>query len=288
MEESIREFVASLDVRSYVPAAVEWSTNILLAVLILIAGYWIAGRIAGLITRTGSRYEQLDSTLFTFLGSIARYLVLAFTFIAVLNRFGVETTSIVALLGAAGLAIGLALQGAMTNLAAGVMLLVFRPYKVGEFAEVAGVFGKVTDINLFTTDLQTFDNQHIIMPNGKIWGEKIVNHSHHGVRGVDMRFGISYGSDIDRARATIDEVLAKHPHVLAEPPPFVEIESLSDSSVDFLVRPFCDGAHYFDLLYSIPEQVKKALDQSGVEIPFPHRKVIVFNGDEPGKSVAAG
>ena len=276
----MNEVLESIDVSPYLPAALELGTNVLLAILILIVGYWIAGRVARLITGAGKRYEQLDSTLFTFLGSIARYLVLAFTFVAVLNRFGVETTSIVALLGAAGLAIGLALQGAMTNLAAGVMLLVFRPYKVGDFAEVAGIFGKVVDVNLFTTDLGTFDNQHIIMPNGKIWGEKIVNHSHHGVRGVDMRFGISYGSDIDTARATIAKVLADHPHVLSDPAPFLEVETLNDSSVDFLVRPFCDGAHYFDLLYSIPEQVKKALDAAGVEIPFPHRKVIVFKGDE--------
>ena len=281
----MNDVLESLDLSQYLPAALSLATNVLLAILILVVGYWIAGRVAHLITGAGARYEQLDGTLFTFLGSIARYLILAFTFVAVLNRFGVETTSIVALLGAAGLAIGLALQGAMTNLAAGVMLLIFRPYKVGDFSEVAGVFGKVVDVNLFTTDLGTFDNQHVIMPNGKIWGEKIVNHSHHGVRGVDMRVGISYGSDIDVARATIGKVLADHPHILADPEPFIEVESLSDSSVDFLVRPFCNGAHYFDVLYSVPEQVKKALDTAGVEIPFPHRKVILFNGEAPGTSV---
>lgn len=279
------ELLESLDLNQYLPAALEMATNVLLAIVILIVGYWIAGRIGRLIVGAGDRYGQLDSTLFRFLGSIARYIVLAFTFIAVLNRFGVETTSIVALLGAAGLAIGLALQGAMTNLAAGVMLMIFRPYKVGDFAEVAGIFGLVDGIDLFTTNLKTFDNQHIIVPNGGIWGEKIVNHSHHPVRGVDMHFGISYDSDIDVARRTIDGILASHPHVLGDPAPFVEIETLNDSSVDFLVRPFCDGAHYFDLLYSLPEQIKKALDAAGVEIPFPHRKVIVFNGDKPGESI---
>ncbi len=280
------DLITSLDLNQYLPVALDWATNVLLAILILAVGYWIAGRVARLIVGAGDRYEQLDSTLFKFLGSIARYVVLAFTFIAVLNRFGVQTASIVALLGAAGLAIGLALQGAMTNLAAGVMLLIFRPYKVGDFAEVAGLFGLVDGIDLFTTNLKTFDNQHVIVPNGGIWGEKIVNHSHHPVRGVDMHFGISYDSDIDLARNTIEGVLASHPHVLSDPAPFVEIETLNDSSVDFLVRPFCDGSHYFDLLYSLPEQVKKALDAAGVEIPFPHRKVIVFNGDRPGESLA--
>jgi len=282
----MNDFLQSLDLSQYLPAALDWATNVLLAIAILIVGYWIAGRVGRLIVGTGEKYAQLDSTLFTFLGSIARYAVLAFTFIAVLNRFGVETTSIVALLGAAGLAIGLALQGAMTNLAAGVMLLIFRPYKVGDFAEVAGIFGLVDGIDLFTTNLKTFDNQHIIVPNGSIWGEKIINHSHHPVRGVDMSFGISYDSDIDVARRTIDGVLAAHPHVLSDPAPFVEVSTLNDSSVDFVVRPFCDGAHYFDLLFSLPEQIKKALDGAGVEIPFPHRKVIVFNGDRPGESIS--
>ena len=282
----MNDLLQSLDLNQYLPAALDWATNVLLAIVILIVGYWIAGRVGRLIVGTGEKYAQLDSTLFTFLGSIARYAVLAFTFIAVLNRFGVETTSIVALLGAAGLAIGLALQGAMTNLAAGVMLLIFRPYKVGDFAEVAGIFGLIDGIDLFTTNLKTFDNQHIIVPNGSIWGEKIINHSHHPVRGVDMTFGISYDSDIDVARRTIDSVLAAHPHVLSDPAPFVEVSTLNDSSVDFIVRPFCDGAHYFDLLFSLPEQVKKALDGAGVEIPFPHRKVIVFNGDRPGESIS--
>ncbi len=279
------DYLETLDIDQVLPATLELATNVLLAIAILLLGYWIAGRVGRLITRAGDRYEQLDSTLFTFLGSIARYVVLAFTFIAVLNRFGVETTSIVALLGAAGLAIGLALQGAMSNLAAGVMLMVFRPYRVGDFAEVAGIFGLVDGIDLFTTNLKTFDNQHVIVPNGSIWGEKIVNHSHHPIRGVDMHFGISYDSDIDLARSTISGVLSSHPHVLNDPAPFVEVETLNDSSVDFLVRPFCDGAHYFDLLYSLPERVKKALDGAGIEIPFPHRKVIVFNGENPGESV---
>jgi small conductance mechanosensitive channel len=275
----MQEFFEQLDINQYVPAAVEFGTNILLAILILIVGFWIAGRISSAVRNLGEKYEKLDDTLFRFLGSIARYVVLAFVFIAVLNRFGVQTTSIVALLGAAGLAVGLALQGALSNLSAGVLLLIFRPYKVGDFVDAAGKFGKVTEIDLFTTIMQTFDNQQIIIPNGQIWGEQIVNHSHHTIRGVDMHFGIAYDEDIDKAKAVIMEVLSAHEHVLKDPAPFVEVETLNDSSVDFLVRPFCDGAHYFDILYSVPEQVKKALDKAEIEIPFPHRKVIMFKGD---------
>lgn len=273
----MKDFLDKLDINQYLPAALSWSTNILLAFIILLLGFWIASRAYKAVCRLGEKYERLDDTLFRFFGSVIRYIILAFVIIAVLNRFGVETTSIVALLGAAGLAVGLALQGTMSNLAAGVMLLVFRPYKAGDFVEVAGKFGKVTEIDLFTSILQTFDNQHIIIPNSKIWGEQIINHSHYEVRGVDMHFGIAYDENIDEARKVIDTVLAEHAHVLDDPAPFVEVETLNDSSVDFLVRPFCSGEHYFDVLYSVPEQIKKALDNAGIEIPFPHRKVIVVN-----------
>lgn len=271
------DILADFQPEQYVPEAIAWGTNILLAVVILLIGLWFAGRINRLIVNIGKRYNHLDDTLFRFLGSLGRYIVTAFVIIAVLNRFGVQTASIVALLGAAGLAVGLALQGAMSNLAAGVMLLIFRPYKVGDFIDAAGQFGNVTEIDMFTTILQTFDNKQIIIPNSQIWGEQIVNHSHYNVRGVDMHFGVAYNEDIDAARKVIDGVLSNHAHILKDPAPFVEVETLNDSSVDFLVRPFCHGEHYFDILYSVPEQIKKALDDANIEIPFPHRKVIVVN-----------
>lgn len=271
------EMLATLDINQYLPGIITWGTNILLAILILLIGLWISGRVQKWIVNISQQYKHLDDTLFRFLGSIARYIILAFVVIAVLNRFGVQTASIVALLGAAGLAVGLALQGTMSNLAAGVMLLIFRPYKVGDYIDAAGHFGHVTAIDIFTTVLQTFDNQQIIVPNGQIWGEKIINHSHYAIRGVDMHFGIAYDESTDAARQVIDSVLANHPHILKDPQPFVEVETLNDSSVDFLVRPFCKGDHYFDVLYSVPEQIKKALDEHNIEIPFPHRKVIVVN-----------
>ncbi len=271
------ELIQSIDINQFGPVALTWATNILLAIVILLIGLWFSGRVNKWIVGISKNSPHLDITLFRFLGSIARYLILAFVVIAILNRFGVQTASIVALLGAAGLAVGLALQGTMSNLAAGVMLLIFRPYKVGDFIDAAGKFGNVTEIDMFTTILQTFDNQHIIIPNSKIWGEQIINHSHYDVRGVDMHFGVAYAENTDAARKVIDGVLANHPHILKDPAPFVEVEKLNDSSVDFLVRPFCKGEHYFDVLYSIPEQVKKALDENNIEIPFPHRKVIVVN-----------
>lgn len=274
------EWLENIDINQYLPGAIAFGTNLLLALLILIVGFWIAGRVGKLVTGIGAKYDQLDDTLFKFMGSVARWVILAFVIIAVLNRFGVETTSIIALLGAAGLAVGLALQGALSNLAAGVMLMLFRPYKVGDFIDAAGRFGNVSEIGLFTTILTTFDNQHIIVPNSQIWGEQIVNHSHHPVRGVDMTFGISYDSDIDTARKAISDVFADHPHILDDPAPFIEVSTLNNSSVDFITRPIVNGEHYFDVLYSVPELVKKKLDSVGVEIPFPHQKVILFQGDK--------
>ena len=277
--EFIKSILEPIGLDGHADSFLAGGTNVLLALLILIVGFWIAGRIGAMVRGIGKKHENLDNTLFNFLGSVARYIVLAFVIIAVLNRFGVETTSIVALLGAAGLAVGLALQGAMSNLAAGVMLMVFRPYKVGDFIDAAGNFGNVEEISLFTTVLRTFDHQQIIIPNGKIWGEQIVNHSHHEVRGVELTFGVSYDTDIDKARDVITKVFKDHPLILDDPAPVVVVSTLNDSSVDFAVRPFVKGEHWFDVRYTVPELVKKALDEAGIEIPFPHQKVIMFKGD---------
>ena len=271
----MQEYFQNFNVNEYMPALISGATNVLFAALILIIGFFVAGRINRMICKMGESHEKLDNTLFRFLGSLGKYIVLAFVIIAVLNRFGVQTASIVALLGAAGLAVGLALQGTLSNLAAGVMLLIFRPYKVGDFIGAADKFGKVNEIDLFTTILQTFDNQQIIIPNSQIWGSQITNHSHHPIRGVDMVFGVAYKENTDKVRAVIDSVLSAHPHILKDPAPFVEVETLNNSSVDFRVRPFTKGEHYFDVLYSVPEQIKKALDAAGIEIPFPHRKLII-------------
>jgi len=249
--------------------------NLLTAILIIIVAFWLAGFVKNLISKIGQKNENLDDTLFEFLGSLAKYAILAFAAIMVLERFGVTTTSLVALIGAAGLAIGLALQGTLSNLAAGVMLLLFRPFNIGDFINGADTFGKVKSISLFTTEVGTFDNQHIIIPNSALWGSKIINHSHEEIRGVDMTFGVSYSTDLKKAEKAIRKVLAAHEQVLGDPEPFVAVETLNESSVDFLVRPFCKGDDYFDLRYTLPQLVKEELDRQKIEIPFPHRKVIM-------------
>ena len=249
--------------------------NLGYAAAIILIAIWASGFVKKLIVGMGERYAQLDETLFHFLGSIARYAVLAFAAIAVLGRFGIETTSLIALIGAAGLAVGLALQGTLSNLAAGVMLLMFRPYKVGDFIEADGSFGKVDTITLFTTDMITFDNQHIIVPNATIWGAKITNHSHHNVRGVDMVASVAYGTDIKRAKASIAKVLKANKNVLSDPAPFVEVETLAASSVDLLIRPFCEGTHYFDVKYSLPQAIYEQFKKDGIEIPF--QQIVIHN-----------
>ncbi len=276
----MQAFLESLNIDQYIPVILQGATNVLFAIAILLVGLFIANKAKSVITHTSQRYEKLDDTLFSFLGNVAKYIILAFVVIAVLNRFGIQTASIIALLGAAGLAVGLALQGTLTNLAAGVMLLMFRPYKVGDFIDAAGQFGNVTEIDLFTTILQTFDNQQIIIPNSQIWGSQIVNHSHHDIRGVDMTFGVAYKENTDEVRKVINSVLQNHPAILETPAPFVEVSTLNDSSVDFIVRPYCKGDDYFKVLFSVPEQVKKALDEADIEIPFPHRKLIMVKEGE--------
>lgn len=273
----MQKFLESFNVNEYIPALLEGATNLLFAAAILFVGLFVANKAKSIIANTAKKYQTLDDTLFSFLGNVTKYIILAFVSIAVLNRFGIQTASIIALLGAAGLAVGLALQGTLTNLAAGVMLLIFRPYKVGDFIDAADRFGNVTEIDLFTTILQTFDNQQIIIPNSQIWGNQIVNHSHHNIRGVDMTFGVAYKENTDEVRKVINSVLDNNPNILKTPAPFVEVSTLNDSSVDFIVRPFCKGEHYFAVLFSVPEEIKKALDIAGIEIPFPHRKVIMVN-----------
>jgi len=250
---------------------VDNAMNVLYAIIIIVVAYWIAGFVKRMIIKVANSNANLDDTLFEFLGSLARYAILAFAGIMVLERFGITTTSLVALIGAAGLAVGLALQGTLSNLAAGVMLLLFRPFKVGDFIDGADVFGKVESITLFTTDLSTFDQQHIIVPNSELWGTKIINHSHYPERGVDLTFGIAYGADIEKAKKAIQKVFNAHELVLKEPAAFIEVDELAESSVNLIARPFCKGEHYFDLRYSLPQLVKQEFDKQKIEIPFPHR-----------------
>jgi small conductance mechanosensitive channel len=253
----------------------QYGVNIIAAIIILLVGFWLSRVVRNLIAGTAEKNPKLDKTLFKFLGSIARYAVLAFTFLMVLERFGVKTTSLVAIIGAAGLAIGLALQGTLSNLAAGVMLLLFRPFKVGELIETPDVAGVVKDITLFTTELATPDRRHIVAPNAMLWGVKLTNHSVETVRGVDMWFAVGHNADVATVRAALKDALDGNAFVLKDPSAFVEIEDIADTGVVFLVRPFCKSEHYNDVRYSLPEHVKAAFAHHKVPGPDAHRTLTI-------------
>lgn len=240
------------------------------ALIFLIVGWFVAGALSGFVRRSLTRNPRFDETLAGFFASVVKWLVLAAVLIAVLQIFGFEATSLIAVLGAATLAIGLALQGTFADLAAGVMLIAFRPYKLGQYVDIGGTAGTIKDLNLFTTELVTPDNVQIIMPNGKAWGSIITNYSAHPTRRLDLSFGIDYGDDPEKAMSIISEIAAADSRVHDDPAPWVRVVNLGDSSVDLGVRLWCDAGDYWELKFEMTKRVKEAFDKNGVSIPYPH------------------
>lgn len=261
------------NVDTLMPLLIEHSLSLVGAVLILIVGLWLAGRAQVWTIRALSKTPALDDMLRGFFGSIVRYLVLIVVVLAVLSQFGIETTSLIAVLGTAGLAIGLALQGTLSNIAAGVMLLIFRPFKIGHFVEIGGISGTVKELTLFTTELATPDNVQIIVPNSGVWGQPLKNYSAHATRRVDFSFGISYSDDINKAFEVIKTVLAQDARLHTTPEAVIVVGNLGDSSVDIVVRVWTDSSNYWGVKFDITKQVKEALDASGISIPFPTRTI---------------
>lgn len=248
--------------------------NVLAAIAILIVGFMIGGWVRKRLVGLGGKHAHLDITLFNFLGNVARYVVIGFAFLFVLNTFGVQTTSFVAVIGAAGLAIGLALQGTLSNVAAGVMIVFFRPIKIGEFVEVNGQMGTVKDITLNFIELASVNNVQIIIPNAQVWGNTIVNYSSYDTRRAEWEFGVGYGANLALAEQTIRDTILSDERSLAEPEPFVQVNNLNASSVDFLVRVWCKSSDYFAYQADMKRRVKEALDEAGVDIPFPTRAIM--------------
>jgi small conductance mechanosensitive channel len=268
---------------------VNWGLQIVGAVGILILGWVVAAWVGRTVRRIGLGSDRIDDTVSAVLGRVVRWVILLVTMVAVLNRFGVETTSIVALLGAAGLAIGLALQGALSNIAAGVMLLSLRPFKLGDAVDVAGTAGSVVDIGLFVTRLKTFDGVAVHLPNSKVWGQEIKNFSQNPTRRVDMTFGIGYDDDVEHAMRVIEGVLEQEPRLLPDPAPVVAIASLGDSSVNIMVRPWVERADFFGVKIALTKQIKERFDAEGISIPFPQRDIHVITPDAalPGTEESA-
>lgn len=250
-----------------------YGLNVVGAIVVLIVGLIAAGWAKRAVQRVLRRTGRVDDTLTGFLGSLVKYAVVAFTVIAVLQQFGVEATSLVAIFGAAGLAIGLALQGTLSNVAAGVMLLLFRPFKIGDYIEAGGHGGTVKGISLFTTELASPDNVQIIIPNTAIWGSAIKNYSINDTRRVDLVMGIDYGDNIDTAMATINRVIGEEPRTLSDPEPLVAVSELADSSVNLTVRVWVAAGDYASVRYALTKKLKEQLEADGISIPFPQSVV---------------
>ncbi len=254
--------------------AVLFGGRVLVAILVLLIGWLSAGWIAR-ITRGGLARAKVDETLTRFLTKLARWSVMVLVILASLSTFGVETTSFAAVIGSAGIAIGLALQGTLSNFAAGIMLLMFRPFKVGDVITVAGRTGTVDEIELFTTTLDSFDNRRLILPNNQIFGASIENMTYHACRRADVDVGVSYAADIDTTREVLTRAANSVPGGLVEPPPTVWLLDLGASSVNWSVRVWTNTKEYGDVRQAVIRSVKMALDEAKIEIPFPQMDVRV-------------
>nr|WP_317622606.1 mechanosensitive ion channel domain-containing protein [Ketobacter sp.] len=250
-----------------------------MAILVFFIGRIIANIIVK-VARHAMERGGMDALLVNFVASILRWVLMLFVIIAALEQLGVDTTSLVALLGAAGIAVGLALKDSLQNFASGVMLIVFRPFKNGDFVDAGGVTGVVEHIGIFTTIMKTPDNKEVIVPNGQVYGGTITNFSARDTRRVDMVFGIAYDADIRQAKNILTEIINSDSRVLKDPAPVIAVSELADSSVNFVVRPWVNSADYWGVLWDTNEKVKYAFDEAGVGIPFPQMDVHVHKEKE--------
>ena len=257
--------------------AIPWGIKLVLAIVVLIVGLWLAGLITRLIGKALTK-ARMDAMLVRFLESIAKALLQIVVIIAALGQLGVQTTSLIAILGAAGLAIGLALQNSLSNFAAGVLLLVFKPFKAGDFVEAGGVTGVVEQVRVFNSVLRTADNREITVPNGKIYNDVITNYSARDTRRIDLVVGISYDADIRKAKEIVESILAGDGRVLKDPAPTWGVMDLADSSVNLYIRPWVASADYWTARCDLLEIIKTSFDANGIGIPFPQMDVHLQHG----------
>ncbi|TQV76025.1 mechanosensitive ion channel [Exilibacterium tricleocarpae] len=246
--------------------------KIVVALAIIFIGRWLAKTVSGLMQKALGR-RQVDRAVGAFLSSIVYALILAATVLVAFGHVGIETTSFIAILGAAGLAVGLALQGSLANFASGVLIILFRPFKAGDFVEAGGVSGSVHKIEIFSTVLKTPDNKVIILPNSLITGAPITNYSTSPTRRIDLVIGVGYDADLQQAKQILNNIVAGHPAILEEPAPTVAVVELADSSVNFAVRPWVNTADYWPTHFDLMETIKLKLDENNISIPFPQMEV---------------
>jgi small conductance mechanosensitive channel len=265
-----------------VSVAAQMFTNIAYAIIILAIGFWGAKMIARLAKGLMERRDA-DQALTGFVGDLVNALVVTFAVIAALNKVGIQTTSLVAIVGAAGLAIGLALKDSLGNFAAGVMILIFKQFKAGDFIEAAGVLGVVETLNVFSTQLKTGDNKTIYIPNGKLIGDNITNYSTKPTRRIDMVVGVSYDADLSHVKKVLEDILAKESRILEDPAPTIGVLELADNSVNFAFRPWVNAADYWGVHFDLHAAVKTRFDEEDIGIPYPQRDVHLYQKEASAK-----
>ena len=251
---------------------VDLGINVVIAIAIFYVGKMVISLVVRGLHKVMQR-QEVDKTLETFVCNLVRMVLLVVVVIAAIGQTGIETTSFIAIFGAAGLAVGLALQGSLSNFAAGVLIVLFRPYRVGDFIEAAGINGSVEQVQILTTVLKTGDNKQVIVPNGQIMDSIITNYSANDTRRVDMVVGVSYDDDLDKVRDTIKELIAAEDRILDEPACTIAVSALADSSVNFVVRPWVKTPDYWGVMFDLTEAIKKRFDQDGITFPFPQQDV---------------
>lgn len=266
----------SLDIAQLIDVyAIPWLINIGFAILIFVLGRWLVSWVVGIAKRVMSR-AKIDPMLVQFIGSILTGLLVLVVIVAAIDQLGIDTTSFIAIIGAAGLAVGLALQKSLSNFAAGVMLIAFKPFKVGDYVEAGNTSGVVTEIRIFNTVMNTPDNKRVIVPNGGIYENNIVNYSALDTRRIDMIFGVGYSDDLKLAKRILQQILADDERILAEPEPMVRVTELADSSINFDVRPWVKKEDYWTVRSDVIETVKLTFDANGITVPFPQRDIHLY------------
>jgi len=274
MEEEISKLSGYMDqlVVMAQTKGTDFAVNLITAILIFYIGKWIVGILTGTVGKLMEK-NNVDPTLTSFVSNLVRMTLLVFVIIAAITQLGVPSAQFVAVVGAAGLAVGLALQGSLANFAAGVLIVLFRPYKVGDYVEAAGIAGTIEHVQILTTILKTPDNKQIIVPNGQIMDSIITNYSAKDTRRVDMVVGVSYSDDLDKVQATLKELVDADERILKDPACTIAVSELADSSVNFVLRPWVNAADYWGVKFDLTEAVKKRFDKEGISIPFPQQDV---------------
>lgn len=283
MNEDITSAVADFDWASLpqllqdkgIDLGLNFSIKVATAVAIFLAGKFIVRLLIRAISKLMEK-QAIDKTLMTFVCNLVRITLMVVVVIAAIGALGVQTTSFIAIFGAAGLAVGLALQGSLSNFASGVLIVLFRPYRVGDFVEAAGIAGSVEEVQILTTILKTGDNKQIIVPNSQIMNSIITNYSANDTRRIDMIVGVSYGDDLDKVRRTIEELVAADDRILDEPEATIAVSALAESSVNFVVRPWVKTVDYWAVMFALTEAIKKRFDKEGISFPFPQRDVHIY------------